>query len=75
MSGVLFIVCDLICEKQPLPANSSLEMISSKVGVVTKLIDYSSCFHQIFSIASAGYDLHETMFVSTCVASLARQFR
>ena len=28
-------ICDLICENQPLPANSSLEIISSKVGVVT----------------------------------------
>ena len=27
--------CDLICENQPLPTNSSLEKISSKVGVVT----------------------------------------
>ena len=29
------VICDLICENQPLPANSSLEKISSKVGVVT----------------------------------------
>ena len=28
-------ICDLISENQPLPANSSLEKISSKVGVVT----------------------------------------
>ena len=27
--------CDLICENQPLPTNSSLEETSSKVGVVT----------------------------------------
>ena len=57
-------ICDLICENQPLPANSSLEKISSKVGVVTYLIDYSSYFHEIFSIASAGHDLHLCGFIS-----------
>ena len=31
----LIIKYDLICENQPLPANSSLEKINSKVGVVT----------------------------------------
>ena len=43
-------ICHLICENQTHPANSSLEKISSKVGVVTYLIDYSSDFHEIFSI-------------------------
>ena len=40
----------------PLPANSSFEKNRSEVCVVTQLIDYSN---QIFSIASAGRDLHE----------------
>ena len=32
-------ICDLICENQPLPANSSLEKISSKVGVYSHIAD------------------------------------
>ena len=56
----------------PLPANSSFEKNRSEVCVVTQLIDYSN---QIFSIASAGSDLHEKMSVGTCMASLACQFR
>ena len=47
--------CDQICENRPLPANFSFEKYSSKVFVVTQLIGYSSYFHQIFSIASAGW--------------------
>ena len=67
-------ICDLICENQPLPANSSIEKNSSKVCVVTYLIDYSSYFHQIFSFVSAGHDLHETMSVGTCMAANLHSF-
>ena len=61
--------------KRPYGQNFDVEKNSYEVCVFTQLIDYSSYFHQIFSIASAGHDLQETMSVSTCVASLARQFR
>ena len=53
--------CDQICENRPLPTFYSSEKNSSEVCVVAQLIDYSSFFYQIFSIASAGHDLHETM--------------
>ena len=32
-------------------------------------MDYSSYFHQISIIASAGCDIHETMFGGTCMAA------
>ena len=75
MSSIVMMhyIFDLICENQPLPANSSFEKYSSKVFVATQLINYSSYFHQIFSIASAGHDLQGTMSVNTCMASLAHQ--
>ena len=51
-----------------------IEEKSSEVWVVPELIDYSSYFHQIFSIASADLDLQETMSIGTCMASFAHQF-
>ena len=52
-------ISDLICENRPLPTFFGFEKNSSEVCVVTQQIDYSSYFNQIFSIASAGHDLHD----------------
>ena len=68
-------ICDPLCINHPFSTLYSFEKKSFEVCVVTQLIDYSSYFHKIFNIASADFDLHETMSVGTYMASFARQFR